>query len=85
MGDTMKLVIGIVMIAVCIIVFPIALSGIDTILNMGSIGDYTGLETMVQITPLLIWIGVLLGGGLLTFQGFRGRMGGGGKGKKARR
>jgi len=68
-----KMIIGLVMIALAIIIFPIVLSAVSTILADANIADYTGLSTLVAITPVLLWIGLIAGGGLLTFQGVRGR------------
>jgi len=90
MGDTTKIVIGLVMIAVALIVFPIVLTGVDTILawtgtGAATIADFTGLETLVSIAPLLIFIGLLVGGGILTFSGFKAvRAGGGGRSRSRR-
>lgn len=75
-SGTGKLVIGLVMIAVAMIVFPLVLSAAHTIMNDANIGDFTGLDTLVAITPLLLWIGLIFGGGLLAFQGVRARRGG---------
>jgi len=78
MSDNSKLVIGLVLIAVALIVFPIVLTGANQILtwteDAASISDFTGLETLVKISPLLIFIGSLAAGGVLTFSGFRGRV-----------
>lgn len=77
MGDMTKMVIGLVLIAVALIVFPIVMTGANEVLNWSGTGsatisDFTGLETLVAIAPLLIFIGFLAGGGVLTFQGIRG-------------
>jgi hypothetical protein len=79
-----KKIIGIVMIAVCMIVFPIILTGAHTILIDANIADYTGLQTLVAISPMLIFLAFLITGGILTFQGFKGSSGGGGKRHKAK-
>lgn len=76
MGNTMKIVIGIIAIAISFIVFPVALDGVATVLADANIADYTGLEAVAQVTPLLIWVSMLFTGGLLTFQGVKGSTGG---------
>lgn len=81
MSDMTKIVIGLVMIAVALIVFPIVMTGANEVLNWSGTGsatiaDFTGLETLVKIAPLLIFIGFLAGGGILTFAGFRARAAG---------
>lgn len=78
MSDTTKIVIGIVMLAVCLIVFPIVMTGANEILQWtgtgsATIADFTGLGTLVAIAPMLIFLAMLISGGILTFQGFRGR------------
>ena len=82
MGNMAKIVIGLVMVAVGLIVFPIVLAGAQTILTDAHIADYTGLETLVKIGPTLIFISFLFGGGLLTFQGIKERRAGGGGSRK---
>jgi len=78
--DTTKIVIGLVMIAVALIVFPLVMTAANEILQTATIADYTGLETLVAIAPLLIFISLIAGGGWLTFAGFKARAGGGGGG-----
>jgi len=79
-GSMAKVVVGLVLIAVAFIIFPIVLTGTDTILawtsDNFSISTFTGLETVVKIAPLLVFLGFLFSGGFLTFQGFRGEGGG---------
>jgi len=75
-GGMTKVVVGLVMIAVAFIIFPIVLSGASIVLGNSNIATYTGLETVVKIAPLLVFLGFLFGGGFLTFQGFRGEGGG---------
>lgn len=72
MGNT-KVFIGLIMIAVSFIIFPIVLTGAQTILTDANIADYTGLSTLVKIAPTLIFISMLLGGGTMTYLGVKGR------------
>ena len=71
--DTMKIVLGIIAIAIAFIVFPIILDGAATILADANLADYTGLEAVVQVSPLLIFVSMLFTGGLLTFQGIKSK------------
>jgi hypothetical protein len=73
MGGNSKIFVGLIMIAVAFVIFPIVLDGAQTILTDPNLADYTGLETLVQIAPVLIFISMLLGGGLMTFMGVKGR------------
>lgn len=68
-----KVFIGLVMIAVAFIIFPIVLTGAQAILTDANIADYTGLSTLVKIAPTLIFIGMLLGGGLMTYVGAKSK------------
>lgn len=79
MGNSMKVVIGIIAIAISFAVFPIVLDGVQVILTDANIADYTGLEAMAAIAPMLIFISMLVTGGLLSFQGIRGATGKKGK------
>ena len=85
MGNTMKLVIGLIAIAIAFIVFPIVLDGIATVLADVNLADYTGLEAVVSVTPLLVWVSLLFTGGLLTFQALKGGVGRGKKGGRSLR
>lgn len=77
-GLNMQLVMGIVMIAIAFIVFPIILDADSAILSDPNITDYTGLSSVAAVAPLVIFVAMLFGGGLLTFQGVKSSK----KGKK---
>jgi len=68
-----KMFIGLILIAVAFIVFPIVLEGAQTILTDANLADYTGLETIVSIAPTLIFVGMLFGGGVMTYLGVKGK------------
>ena len=70
-----KTFVGLILIAVGLIVFPVVLTGAAEILADANLADYTGLETLVKIAPLLVFIGFLSTGGILTFQGVKARKG----------
>lgn len=72
MGNT-KMFVGLIMIAVAFIIFPIVLEGAATILADAHLADYTGLETLVSIAPTLVFISMLLGGGVMTYLGVKGK------------
>lgn len=76
-SNTFKIVGGIVGIALCLLFFPIALSGIDAVLANANLADYTGLETIVKITPMIIWVSIFLGSALSVFSGVKGARRGG--------
>lgn len=64
-----KIVGGIVCIAIALILFPIVLDGVQTILTDANLADYTGLEAVASVTPLLVFVGLIFSGGFLTFTG----------------
>ncbi len=84
--NTMKIIIGIVMIAVAFILFPLVLDGADeirtatngTVNATALIDNYTGLSSVVAIGPTLVFVALLFGGAIMGILGVRGRSGGGG-------
>ena len=64
-----KAILGIVVIAISFIIFPIILEGTDTILSNANISDYTGLAAIVKIAPMLVMVGLIFGGGVLVWKG----------------
>jgi len=68
----LTLVLGIVMIAVAFIIFPIVLEGAEEIRTHASIDSYTGLSSLVTVGPTVIFVAMLFGGTLLTWVGLRG-------------
>lgn len=67
----MNLILGIVGICIAFVVFPIILDATDTILANANLSDYTGLEAIVKISPMIIFVGLVFGSGLLTFKGVK--------------
>lgn len=66
-----KVFLGIILIAVAFIMFPIVLEGAATILADANLADYTGLETIVGIAPTLVFVSMLFGGGVMTYLGVK--------------
>lgn len=62
-------IVGIVMIAITFFIFPIVLDGCVQILTHASIASYTGLDSVVEVTPLILYVGLLFGGGSLIWYG----------------
>jgi len=71
-GNTMKIVLGLVAITVSMLLFPMVLNGVQAIITDAHIDDYTGLESLAKIAPLIIFVGMFFTGGFLTFQGVKG-------------
>ena len=65
-GANSGVLIGLVMIAISFIIFPIVLDGANEILTHGSLASYTGLEEIASIGPMLVFVVMLFGGLGLT-------------------
>lgn len=78
MGTIVMLGLSMVFIAIGLIIMPVTLDSIAGVLD-GISASYTGLESVLLVTPLLILIGFL---GAAVLSGFFGikRLGGGGGG-----
>ena len=68
-SQSMKVVIGLVMIAITFFIFPIIMDGCVTILTDANIATYTGLDDLVKVTPLILYVGLLFGGGSMIASG----------------
>lgn len=67
--DNMKVVMGIVAISITFFIFPILMDGCVTILTDAGIANYTGLADVVAVTPLILYVGLLFGGGAMIYSG----------------
>lgn len=45
--------------------------GLTVTYDYGALDTYTGMESLAYIAPTIIFVGLLFGGGLLTFTGYR--------------
>ena len=75
--NLMIMALGMVMIAVGFIIFPIVLEGAEEVRTATNVGEYTGLSSLVKIGPTLAFVGFLFGGVVTTFFGGKGYFGGG--------
>ena len=65
------ILMGLIMIAIAFIVFPIVLDGANEILTHANVSDYTGLEQIAAIGPMLVFVVMLFGGlGLAGYSGY---------------
>ncbi len=71
-GKWVYAIIGFVVIC---LIFPLVLTGISSITGHASIADFTGLQELANITPLLMWIGIIGAIGFLGFTAARSYMG----------
>lgn len=67
---------GLIMTAIAFILFPIVIEGTETIMGWtgtgGNITQFTGLQSVVQIAPMIVFVFVVFGGiGLATYGGVK--------------
>ncbi len=68
-GGLITTAIGLVLIAVSFIIFPIVIEGAEETRLATNVSQYTGLDSMVKIGPTLVFVGLLFGGVVATFFG----------------
>jgi len=79
-GNLLLLGLAMIFIAVGFIVYPIILEGTDEILNWtGTTGnvtlaDFTGLEPVTSVAPLIVLIGFIAAGVITGFFGIKNLM-----------
>ena len=71
MGPMMRVVMGIIVIVVSFILFPIILTALDTI-GSANLTNLTGVSSFYVVVPVILFTGMLFGGGMLTWTGIRG-------------
>lgn len=75
MGNFGKWIYVIIGFVVICLIFPLILTAMDSITGHASIADFTGLAELANITPLLMWIGIIGTLGLLGFGAVRSYQG----------
>jgi hypothetical protein len=70
-----KMVLGLVSIAIAFVMFPIVLDGVSSITGHSNIALFTGLSSVANIAPLIIFVGLLFGGGAGMVSGYRSMKG----------
>ncbi len=78
LSPMLAVVFGIVGIFICLIIFPLVMTGVHTIISDPNITDYTGLSQVASVAPLLIFLALLTGSGWLMVSGIK-------KGKASRK
>ncbi len=76
-GALMLLGLSIVFVGIGLIIEPVALDGIASVYSSGPYTDFTGYDSILQISPMLLHLGFLSGAVLTGFFGLK-KLGGGG-------
>lgn len=71
MGPMMRIVMGVITLVVAFILFPIILTALDTI-GSANLTNLTGVSSVYVIMPVVLFAGMLFGGGLLAWTGIKG-------------
>jgi hypothetical protein len=75
LGSLLMLGIGMIFIAVGLIIFPVIMDGVASVLHGGGHGiaaTYTGLSSVLLVTPLIVLTAFLAGGVVSSFFGIKG-------------
>lgn len=70
--NILYMVLGIIAIAIAFVVFPVVMDATHTIVSNANIGDYTGLESIAKVAPLIVFVGLLASGGFSMYKGITG-------------
>lgn len=58
-GSMVLIAVSFVGLVVIIIMFPILITGVESVTNQ-NLTNYTGLASIVKLTPLLAWVGAVV-------------------------
>lgn len=83
-SELRNVVVGVILLMIAFIMFGVILDSIDMLLSWTGAGgttleDFTGLEPVIRVSAIIIFLGLLASGGWLTFSGLRGATNGGGR------
>jgi len=70
-SNMIMIALGLVLIAVGFIIFPIVIEGAEETRLATNVSQYTGLASLVKIGPTLAFVGFLFGGVIAVFFGAR--------------
>lgn len=70
-AGAMRMGLGFIAIAISLIIFPIVLTGVAAVTSHTHIAAFTGLSDVANIAPLVIFVGLLFGGGYGMYSGYK--------------
>lgn len=70
-----NMIVGVVMLSICFVVFPTVLDGVESITTHAHVNVFTGLLSVAQIGPLVIFVGLVFSSIFASYLGVRGLIG----------
>jgi len=71
MRQGIGIVMGLVMVAVALFMFPMVVTGANEIIGHANISNFTGLDDIAAIAPTVIFLALIFGGGYMTVRSVR--------------
>jgi len=72
MQRILRIVGGVIAIVIAFVIYPMVLTATQSILTYAHIASFTGMSSVAAIAPLIIFVSMIFGGGLMVFQGAKG-------------
>lgn len=66
-----RMILGIIGLAIAFVMFPIVLTGTSEITGHANINNFTGLSSVANIGPLIIFVGLIFGSGFMAYTGYK--------------
>jgi len=70
--NILTMVMGIIAIAIAFVIFPVVMDAVSTITTHTDIANYTGLSSIANVAPLIVFVGLLASGGFAMYKGVTG-------------